>query len=66
MIHIKGHLDSIAHAVAQLRKIIIYRHPNDHDKNQKAWDELMALSDEMSEQWKGPSAVDEVRTQREK
>jgi hypothetical protein len=66
MKYIKEHLDSIEQEVAQLRKIAIYRQTVDVDKNRKAWAELMALSDEISEQWKGPSAVEEIRSQREK
>ena len=66
MKRIKEHLDSIEQEVVQLRKVTIYSKVTDGDKNQKAWTELMALSDEISERWKGPSAVEEVRSQREK
>jgi len=66
MKYIKEHLDSIEQELAQLRKMIIYRHPIDRDKSQKAWAELMELSDEISEQWKGASAVEEIKSQREK
>ena len=66
MKYIKEHLDSIEQAVVQLRKVAIYNKVVDNDKIQKAWTELIALSKEISERWKGPSAVDEVRSQREK
>ena len=66
MKYIKEHLDSIEQEVVQLRKIAIYRQTVDIDRNRKTWTELMALSDEISEQWKGPSAVEEIRSQREK
>jgi 5-bromo-4-chloroindolyl phosphate hydrolysis protein len=66
MKYIKEHLDSIEREVIQLRKVTIYNKVIDSDKNQKAWTELMALSSEISERWKGPSAVEEVRSQREK
>jgi hypothetical protein len=66
MKYVKEHLDSIEQEVVQLRKIAIYRQTIDHDRSQKAWDALMALSDEISAQWKGSSAVDEIRMQREK
>jgi hypothetical protein len=66
MKYIKEHLDSIEREVVQLRKMTIYRRTVDVDKNQKTWNELMALSDEISEQWEGPSAVDEIKSQREK
>jgi hypothetical protein len=63
---IKEHLDSIEREVIQLRKAIIYGKPIDHDKNQKAWAKLIELSDEISERWEGPAAVEEIRSQREK
>jgi len=63
---VKEHLDSIEQEVIQLRKIIIYERPIDHSKNQEAWTKLMALSDDISKQWKGESAVEEIRSQREK
>jgi len=66
MKNIKEHLDSIEQEVVQLRKVAIYNRAIDNDKTQKAWTELMALSGEISERWKGHSAVDEVRSQREK
>jgi len=64
--YIKEHLDSIEQEVVQLRKVTIYNKVVDGDKNQKAWAELMALSAEISERWKGHSTVEEVRSQREK
>lgn len=66
MKYLKEHLDSIEQEVVQLRKITIYKQSVDVDKNRKTWTELMALSDEISEQWKGPSAVEEIGSQREK
>jgi 5-bromo-4-chloroindolyl phosphate hydrolysis protein len=66
MNYIKEHLDSIEREVVQLRKLTIQRKAIDSDNNQKVWTELMALSGEISERWRGPSAVEEVRSQREK
>ena len=66
MKHIQEHLDSIEQEVVQLRKVAIYNKVVDNDKTQKAWTELIALSGEISERWKGPAAVEEVRSQREK
>ena len=63
---IREHLDNIEREVVQLRKAIIYGKIADSNKNQKAWDELLALSGEISERWSAPSAVEEIRSQREK
>ena len=35
-------------------------------KDQKAWDKFIKLSNEISERWKGLSAVEEIRAQRER
>ena len=65
--HIREILDSIEQAVVQLRKMIICRQSIGCGKNQqKSWVGLTALSDEISEQWKGFSAIEEIRLQREK
>jgi len=36
------------------------------DKREEAWDNLMRLSEEVSAKWQGPSAVDEIKAQRDK
>ncbi len=36
------------------------------NKNQKVWNEFIDLSDAVSEQWKGTSAVEEIKLQRRK
>ncbi len=66
MKRINEHLDSIQQEVVQLRKIAIYGRAIDHNKNQETWAKLMALSHEISEQWNGEPAVEEIRSQREK
>ncbi len=63
---IKERLDSIEQEVIQLRKITIYGRSIDRSKNQETWNRLMALCDDISKQWKGESAVEEIRSQREK
>jgi len=38
----------------------------DAEEREKAWDNLMRLSEEVSAKWQGPSAVDEIKAQRDK
>ena len=33
---------------------------------EKAWDDLMNVSKQISKEWKGPSALEEIQSQREK
>ncbi|MDQ1317777.1 MAG: hypothetical protein QG641_39 [Candidatus Poribacteria bacterium] len=60
------YLDNIESALIQLKKKAIYEKKVDLVKNQKAWDNLMSLSEEITKKWKGDSAVDEIRSQRTK
>lgn len=64
--YIKERLDNIEQELIKLRKMTIYRKPIDPDKTGKAWNELMALSKEISDRWEGKSAVEEIKDQREK
>ncbi|HGJ64575.1 TPA: hypothetical protein ENS27_04210 [bacterium] len=60
------YLENIESALVQLKKKVIYEKKRDPIKNQKAWDNLMSLSEEITKKWKGDSAVDEIRLQRSK
>jgi len=50
----------------QIKKIAIGLEESDKEKTERAWDDLMAASKEISREWKGVSAVEEIRNQREK
>jgi hypothetical protein len=52
--------------LTQIKKIAIGSEEKDKEKTESAWDDLMAASKEISREWKGASAVDEIRNQREK
>lgn len=49
----------------QIRKLTI-GHTEDKMKAAKAWDDLMNVSKQISKEWKGPSALEEIQSQREK
>ncbi len=40
--------------------------PEERQRNDAAWDDLMTAADEIGRLWEGPSVVEEVRQQREK
>jgi hypothetical protein len=63
-IEAKEYLDDIESALIQLRKRLIYEKKIDLTKNQKAWDKLMILSDQISKEWKNGSVVEEIKSQR--
>ena len=44
-----------------LRKLI-----KDKEKTEKAWKDLMEASKDISRLWEGPSAVEDIKAQREK
>ena len=52
--------------LTQIKKIAIGLEESDKEKTDRAWDDLMAASKEISQEWKGVSVVEEIRTQREK
>ncbi len=50
----------------QIRKLTIGHITVDKMKAEKAWDDLMNVSRQISKEWKGPSALKEIQSQREK
>ncbi|HML26159.1 MAG TPA: hypothetical protein PKC27_05665 [Methanomethylovorans sp.] len=58
-------LDQISHELSQMRKMITVMHV-DKQASEKAWDDLMELSLEVSDLWEDTSSVEEIRSQREK
>ncbi len=63
---IKGHLDRVTHELIQIKKCIIRSEVKDKQKTERAWDDLMSVSKEISLAWKGETAMEEIRDQREK
>lgn len=62
----KEHLDHISREIMQLKKMIIKHGIKDKQKTESAWKNLLKTSKRISKEWKGPSAIDEIRMQREK
>jgi hypothetical protein len=58
-------LDQISHELSQVKKMITLM-PVDKQASEQAWDDLMGLSEEISDKWEDSSSVDEIRSQREK
>ncbi|TQD23396.1 hypothetical protein [Methanolobus vulcani] len=58
-------LDQISHELSQVKKMITLM-PVDKKTSEQAWDDLMVLSEEISDKWDNSSSVDEIRSQREK
>ena len=63
-IETEEHLKDIESILTQLKKKAIYERKIDPVKNQKAWDKLEALSNQISKEWKDVSAVEEIKAQR--
>ena len=60
---LREHLDRMTQELIQIKKIAIGLEESDKEKTERAWDDLMAASKEISREWKGISAVEEIRTQ---
>ncbi len=63
---IRAHMDHIMEEVNELKMAIIALNIRNEERTEKAWKDLMLASIEISKRWKGPSAVDEIRNQRDK
>jgi len=61
-----AHLDIMMQELVQIKRVIVGLEHRDEQKTEKAWDELMAASKQISKEWRGPSAVEEIKSQREK
>lgn len=63
---LKEHLDRMTQELMEVKKIAIRLETIDQEKAERAWKDLMSASEEISQKWEGPSAVEEIRLQREK
>jgi hypothetical protein len=61
---LKDRLDMVINEAVQMKKIIIHQGLSDKKRAEEAWADLMLASEEISNQWEGPSALEEVRDQR--
>jgi len=55
----------MSHEIVEIKKLIVGLE-SDKQKSNRAWDDLMSASDQISEKWTEVSAADEIRSQREK
>lgn len=63
---LRAHLDHITEEVTEVKRAIIVLNIRNKEKTESAWRDLMLASEEISKLWKGPSAVEEIRGQRDK
>ena len=63
---IQQRLDRLYSELAVLKRYVLLHLPGDHTQNRQAWSDLIDASKAVSAQWAGPSAVEEIRAQREK
>lgn len=60
------HMDIMMQELVQMKRVVIGLGHRDEQKAEKAWNELMVASKQISNEWKGQSAVEEIKSQREK
>jgi len=63
---VNASLSHIVHELLELKRDIVVLKSGEKNKSEEAWRDLLSLSDEITKLWKGPSAVEEIREQREK
>ena len=63
---LKEHLDRMAQELMEVKKIAIRLETIDKEKAERAWKDLILASEDISQIWEGPSAVEEIGLQREK
>ena len=63
---LKEHLDHMTRELTEVKKIIIGLETINRERSEQAWNDLMSVSAEVSRRWQGPTAVEEIRLQREK
>jgi len=65
---LKKHLDHMSRELSEIRKLVfgIKSGKKDSENSERAWEDLVEASEEISDLWTGVSAVEEIRTQREK
>jgi len=63
---IMARLERMSQEISDMMKILIQMDIGDKNKREKAWKCLLDASDEVTRLWKGPSAVKEIKCQREK
>lgn len=61
---LKDRLDMVINEAVQMKIIIIHQGLIDKEKAEEAWADLMLASEDISNQWEGPSALEEIRDQR--
>lgn len=64
--NIKEQLDRISRELMQLKKMVVYEGVIDKQRTERAWKNLLNASKQISRRWKGLSAVEEIKRQREK
>lgn len=64
--NIKEQLDRISRELMQLKKMVVYEGVIDKQRTERAWKNLLNASKQISRRWKGLSAFEEIKRQREK
>ena len=61
-----AHPDRMMQELVRIKRVVIGLGHGDEQKAEKAWDELMTESKQISTEWRGPSVVESIKSQREK
>ena len=59
-------LSHIVHELLELKRDIITLKDREENRSEEAWNDLLSISGEITRLWNGPSAIEEIKEQREK
>ena len=60
-----AHLNLMMQGLAQIKRVVIGLGYRDEQTTERAWNELLAASKQISKEWKSPSATKEIKSQRD-
>jgi hypothetical protein len=63
---VQQQIDRLYAELATLNRVVLTYEASRPTSNRAAWEDLKEAAKEISAQWSGPTAVEEIRAQREK
>ena len=59
-------VEKLSREMKDIRQILLQKKPENDGKSKDAWDNLIEISKDISQKWKGPTGTEEIRDQRTK
>ena len=59
-------VEKLRREMKDIRQILLQKKPENDGKSKNTWDNLIEISKDISQKWKGPTGTEEIRDQRTK